>query len=136
MRPNRLDQVTKLLREQLHDIEREERELRRAKDRVLKALGLFVKETPQGHLSGPKRGGGPLGPIRKDSHIIVRDAIKANFAPGFQFTRNQAAGLVAPEVLRVGQANGGIDSLVKQGWLTKAGYNAYTYGNNGGNGND
>ncbi len=50
-KPNRLDQVTKLLRDQLKDIEQEERELRRAKDRVLKGLGLFVKD-PTG---GPNR---------------------------------------------------------------------------------
>lgn len=128
-KPNRLDQVTKLLRDQLKDIEQEQRELQRAKDRVLKALGLFVKD-PTGPKAITGRGGytrPDLGPKRKDSHVIVSQAIKAAFAPGHVFHRRQVYDLPMSEPLRFGQMAGAVDTLYHMGVLKRADKKGWYY---------
>lgn len=124
---NKLDQSIKLLTDHKRALETEAREIQRAItriDRAITALG-----TPPGKI-GSKHPNykGPKGPIRRDSHTIMRDAIKTAFAEGHVFTRRQARELVSPDILRLGQANGAIDTLRKTGWLHHDAHGTYHYG--------
>lgn len=113
---NKLDQSIKLLTDHKRGLEQEAREIARAItriDRAITALGVQPGKVDHKHPNYK----GPLGPIRHDSHVIMRDAIKTAFAEGHVFTRRQARELVSPDILRVGQANGAIDTLHRQRWL-------------------
>lgn len=126
---NRLDTVVDLLRDQLRELEHEERDIQRAKARVLKAMHVFVKDDGSIPVSKHPNYKGPKGPIRRDSHLVMKQEIHGAFARGFVFHRNQAIPLGVAAGLRVGQAQGGFDTLRSQGWLhkePKKGY--YSYG--------
>lgn len=128
---NKLDQSIRLLRDHKINLERERKEIDRAItriDRAITALGTPPAKVGSKHPNYQ----GPHGPVRHDSHIIMRDAIKTAFAEGHAFTRKQARDLVAPALLRHGQANGAIDTLRRQGFITVVMHGTYYYGKRNG----
>lgn len=106
---NRLDQVVRLLREQLREIEQEERALATARRRIEKALGQFAKS---GEHLPPLR-----GTRRSDSTSRVRQIIEEHFMPGETFTRPDLFRFTGAgdDPLREFQASGGLRRLIDTG---------------------
>lgn len=118
---NRLDQVVKLLKEQLREIEQERRMLNKAEVRISRALAQF--ET-NGVTHQPRM---TRGPIRHDSNTIVLDAIAEHVEPNGMFTLAQAIRWGNSEYrpddpLRGGQVKGAISELKKMGFIASSGH--------------
>ena len=112
---NHLDLAVSSLRSALKQIENEERELARAKQRILKALHAFVQE--DGSVPLARTSPRVLGPRRYDARDVMLQNVIAHRVAGKEFTAVEAREW-SPE-LRKGQANSALDKLVREGVLIR-----------------
>jgi hypothetical protein len=124
---NRLDQVVKLLKEQLREIEQEKRLLEKAEDRVNTALAQFDGATTATKTRTVQ------GPHRFDSTDMVLGVLSMHVEADQVFTRKQATVWCKQDLtddpLRVGQIHGAIQKLKSMGFIESAeGRGAYTMG--------
>lgn len=128
---NRLDQVAKMLKEQLREYEKDERDLARAKARVQKALAQF--ETDKSPSVGRPVTYRMAGPRRGDSGDVLLSALEQHVHEGMIFTRKQAEKWCSSEYrptdpLRRGQVHGAVRLLMGMGYVTPAaGRGAYLF---------
>jgi hypothetical protein len=122
---NRLDQVVKLLKEQLREIEQEKRLLDKAEVRVNRALAQF-----DGATTAKTRT--VQGPHRFDSTDMVLGVLSEYVETGVTFTRKQATKWcmesLTDDPLREGQIHGALQKLKALGFIQSvegAGRGAY-----------
>jgi hypothetical protein len=124
---NRLDQVVKLLKEQLREIEQEKRLLEKAEVRVNRALAQFDGATTATKTRTVQ------GPHRFDSTDLVLGVLSEHVEAGVVFTRKEATKWCMQDLkddpLREGQIHGAIQKLKSVGILESAtGRGAYSMG--------
>lgn len=113
--PNRLDQISKLLTEQLREIDKEIRELERAKSRIVR-MQKELNHTPKRATPEPRN---------YKSQEIVLDHL-SNGTQEEPFTIQKTATQLS-HVLRENQVKGAFQTLTKNGTLKRIARGAYEW---------